>query len=77
MRKQFKIKIINGEIRFEEPIDLSNVREGIVIFFDEKEQIRKVSDIDPLSKMIGTIKEPLVPGGITPELIDKELYDRP
>lgn len=35
-KKQYKIKIENGQIKFQEPIDLSKLKEGIVIFLDEE-----------------------------------------
>lgn len=75
-KKQCKIRVENGEIKFLDPIDLDEFRdkEGLVIFFDEKD----VScDTVPLLKMIGSIDEEIIPGGTTSEKIDSEIYNEP
>ena len=40
-KREYKIKIENGEIKFLDDIDLSNIKEGIVIFFENENTILK------------------------------------
>ena len=40
-KKEYKIKIENGEIKLFDAVDLSNIKEGIVIFFDEEDILVK------------------------------------
>lgn len=38
-RKEYKIRIENGEIKLLDNIDLTNIKEGTVIFFDKDETV--------------------------------------
>lgn len=72
-KKQYKIKIENGKITPLEPIDLSQEKEGFIIFFEEEKLAQNKKEA--LSKMIGLVSEKTLYEELTPELIDKELYE--
>lgn len=74
-QKKYKVKIDNGEIKPLEPIDLYNATEGIVIFFLDEEISKPTKDLKPLKEMIGGIDEEPPYKGLTPEFIDKVVYD--
>ena len=40
-KKEYKIKVENGEIKPVEPLDLTNLKEGIIIFFDDEDILVK------------------------------------
>ena len=64
-RKEYKVKIENGEIKPLEPLDLSNVKEGIVIFFeplekianDNKEIEKKIKALDAVVGMLSDLSD--------------------
>lgn len=53
--KRYKVKIENGEIKLLDEIDLSNIKEGIVIFLDLDDPVKanQVSSADSLLKYAG------------------------
>ena len=61
--KKYKIKVENGEIKLLEPLDLSKVKEGIIIFFEIEEAEKKPNETFPKEKKklnldwIGCLKE--------------------
>ena len=55
-KKQYKVKFENGKITPLEPIDLKEVKEGLVIFFDE--EIGSFEEEKKLTKeTLGTLSE--------------------
>ena len=75
-KRQYKVKIENGQIMPLEPFDLTSPKEGIIIFFENE---IKDQDYDPSSllDLVGIISEEPPYKGLTPELIDKVVYDEP
>ncbi len=67
-KKEYKVKIENGEIKPLEPIDLANVKEGIIIFFEE-DSINKNSGVDKDNK----IKSFESIAGLLSDLSDKDI----
>ena len=55
-KKQYKVKFENGKITPLEPIDLKEIKEGLVIFFDEEmgsfEEEKKLT-----KETLGTLSE--------------------
>lgn len=59
-KKQYKVKIDNGQIIPLEPIDLGNIKEGMIVFFEPFEEIAKKNDaiekkIETLESVIGML----------------------
>ena len=55
-KKQYKVKFENGKITPLEPIDLKEIKEGLVIFFDE--EIGSFEEEKKLTKeTLGTLSE--------------------
>ena len=73
-KKQYKVKIENGQIKPLEPMDLRNIKEGIIIFFEE-EFDNTDTDPKPLLEMVGSITAETDYEKLTPELIDSVVYD--
>lgn len=73
-KKEYKVKIANGRILPLEPFDLFNEKEGLIIFFDE-EINKSDKDLKLLKELIGGINEEPPYEELTPELIDKVVYD--
>ena len=73
--KRYKVKIENGNIIPLEPIDLNEVKEGFVVLFDTKENLKpKSKDHNPLKDMIGCISYSPSYKELTSEYIDKVVY---
>ncbi|MBI2996185.1 MAG: hypothetical protein HYY52_05700 [Candidatus Melainabacteria bacterium] len=72
-KKQYKVKIENGEIKPLEPLDLSNFKEGIIIFLEE-ENFEDPEDKALLKELIGCISAEVDYKELTPELIDSVVY---
>ena len=70
-KRQYKIKVENGEIRFIDALDLTNVKEGVIIFFEEERQNNPKSVLD----MAGLISVKPPYKELTSELIDSIVYD--
>ena len=73
--KKYKVKIENGEIKLPGEVDPSNIKEGMIIFFEEEKTGYSSEEIKSLLEMAGTIKEPMPYKELTPELIDSTVYD--
>lgn len=75
-KKRYKVKIENGKIIPLEPIDIKDIKEGVVIFFDKD---IKDFDYDPSSLMdlVGIIDAEPSYKELTPELIDSIVYEKP
>lgn len=55
-KKQYKVRIENGQIIPLEPIDIENIKEGIIIFFEPFEEIKKnKTDIEEKIKAIESV----------------------
>ena len=75
-KKQYKVKVENGKIIPLEPLDIKDIKEGIVIFFEDE---LKDPDYDPSSLMdlAGIIDAKPSYERLTPEIIDSIVYDEP
>ena len=61
-KKEYKIKIENGEIKPTEPLDLTNLKEGIIIFFDDedilvKDNESKINKIKAFESITGLLSD--------------------
>ena len=61
-KKQYKVKFENGKITPLEPIDLKEIKEGLIIFFDD--------EIDPFEK------DPEIVGALSEDSL-KKIWDNP
>ena len=74
-KRQYKVRIENGEIKFYEPLDLSGVKEGIIIFLEEEKQ--NPDNLSSLLAMAGSISVEPTYKELTSEFIDSIVYDEP
>lgn len=59
-KKQYKVKIENGKIIPLEPIDLKNIKEGMIIFFEPLEENtieEKIKALDAVSGMLSDLTD--------------------
>ena len=76
MKKQYKIKYENGQIKPLEPVDIKDQMEGLVIFLEE-DTPHSSNDIKSLMEMAGSINAEPTYKKLTSEFIDSDstVYD--
>ena len=76
IKKQYKVKIENGQVIPLEPFDMQGTKEGIIIFFEYEDNLNPPQkNLESLKEMIGMVSEEPPYKELTAELIDKTVYD--